>query len=153
MTVHTLHREQVVKTSLEAAWEFVRNPANLNLITPADLEFEIVSPVPEAMADGLLIEYRITIPWLGRRVWVTEIKHVRHQESFVDEQRVGPYRFWYHFHELRRIGDSVRLTDRVTYRLPWGWMAGPVHRLYVRPSLERIFDFREQEIGNLLSGH
>ncbi len=46
--MYTLEKEQLVTASLEHSWSFLKNPANLNLITPEDLHFLIISPVPEA---------------------------------------------------------------------------------------------------------
>ena len=63
--MYTLEREQTVSARLAAAWDFLKNPANLNEITPDDLHFSIISPVPDVMFDGLLIEYRITVPLFG----------------------------------------------------------------------------------------
>ena len=84
--MYTLEREQVIHASLAEAWSFLRDPANLNMITPDDLEFHILSPVPEVMFNGLIIEYRIKIPFLGIKQWIAEIKHIREIHSFVDDQ-------------------------------------------------------------------
>ena len=94
--MYVLERQQRVTASVEQAWAFLQNPANLDRITPPDLQFRIVTDVPAIMFNGLIVEYRITIPLLGTHTWVTEIKHIREGLSFVDEQRLGPYRFWYH---------------------------------------------------------
>jgi ligand-binding SRPBCC domain-containing protein len=98
--MYTLIREQFVQTDINTAWDFLKNPANLDRITPPDLQFEIISEVPRKMFDGLIIEYRIRIPGFGVRKWVAEIKHIKEMHSFVDEQRIGPYNFWYHYHQI-----------------------------------------------------
>ena len=90
--IHTLYREQTVATDLDTAWDFISRPENLNEITPDDMHFQIVSDVPERMRDGLIIEYRIGIPLLGKQVWLSELKHIRERHSFVDEQRVARVR-------------------------------------------------------------
>lgn len=140
--MHKLIRRQVVPATVEAVWAFVENPRNLNAITPAFLNFTIVSDPPSHITDGLLIEYRIRLPWMGTRRWLTEIKHVRPGKSFVDEQRVGPYRFWYHYHELTQTGQGVMIVDEVTYALPFGVIGRMVHHWIIRRMLERIFDYR-----------
>jgi hypothetical protein len=63
--MYTLFREQYVTTTLAEAWDLLKNPANLDLITPPDLQFNIVSPIPKVMFNGLIVEYRIRIPWFG----------------------------------------------------------------------------------------
>ena len=116
--MYILERQQRVGATMEQAWDFLQNPANLDRITPSDLRFRIVTEVPAIMHEGLIVEYRITIPLLGAHTWVTEIKHIHPGHSFVDEQRLGPYRFWYHYHEIRQEGDAVLLVDRVCYQPP-----------------------------------
>ncbi|MDH3328313.1 MAG: SRPBCC family protein [Desulfobulbaceae bacterium] len=148
--MYTLERHQLVRTSLENAWKLLKNPANLNTITPEDLCFEIISEVPEEMFHGLLVEYRIKIPLLGTRKWLAEIKHIRQFRSFVDEQRLGPYSFWYHYHELLPEEKGVRITDRVYYKVPFGVFGRIVHFFFIRKTLDRIFDYRKEKISAIL---
>ena len=150
--MYILERQQRVTASVEQAWAFLQNPANLDRITPPDLQFRIVTDVPAIMFNGLIVEYRITIPLLGTHTWVTEIKHIREGLSFVDEQRLGPYRFWYHYHEIRQENDGVLLIDQVFYQPPFGLLGQLLHRLYIRRTLERIFEYRRQRLEEFLSG-
>jgi len=149
--MHKIHREQVVKASLEQVWDFIKNPNNLNAITPLDLDFEIVSNLPPQMANGLLIEYRIKIPFLGCQQWLTEIKHIRPMHSFVDEQRIGPYRFWYHYHGLQDTGNGVKIIDDVTYVVPFGVLGRFINLLFIRKMLKLIFDYRAKMFEKSLS--
>ena len=149
--MYILERQQRVGATMEQAWDFLQNPANLDRITPSDLRFRIVTEVPAIMHEGLIVEYRITIPLFGAHTWVTEIKHIHPGHSFVDEQRLGPYRFWYHYHEIRQEGDAVLLVDRVCYQPPMGPLGQILHRLYIRRTLERIFDYRRKRLSTFLS--
>jgi Uncharacterized conserved protein len=149
--MYILEREQRVSASREQAWAFLQHPANLDRITPPDLRFRIVTDIPDSMHDGLIVEYRITIPLIGTHTWVTEIKHIRVGHSFVDEQRLGPYRFWYHYHEIRPTEEGVLLLDRVFYQPPLGLLGRLLHRLYIRRTLERIFDYRRKRLAFYLS--
>ncbi|MGD9946929.1 MAG: hypothetical protein AB7U29_00460 [Desulfobulbus sp.] len=149
--MYILERQQKVSGSLEQIWAFLQNPVNLDRITPPDLQFRIVTDVPDIMHNGLIIEYRITIPLIGTHTWITEIKHIREGFSFVDEQRLGPYRFWYHYHEIRQDEDGVLLIDRVHYQPPMGILGRVVHRLYIRSTLEKIFDYRRERLASFLS--
>ena len=151
--MYILEQQQKVSGSLEQAWAFLQNPANLDRITPPDLKFRIVTEVPAVMVDGLIIEYRITIPFIGTHAWVTEIKHIRQGLSFVDEQRLGPYRFWYHYHEIRQEEDGVLLIDRVHYQPPLGILGRIAHFLYIRRTLERIFDYRCERLAVYLAAN
>ncbi len=150
--MYILERQQRVTASVEQAWAFLQNPANLDRITPPDLQFRIVTDVPAIMYNGLIVEYRITIPLLGTHTWVTEIKHIREGLSFVDEQRLGPYLFWYNYHEIRQQNDGVLLIDQVFYQPPFGLLGQLLHRFYIRGTLERIFEYRRQRLNEFLSG-
>ncbi|MGZ0654058.1 SRPBCC family protein [Coraliomargarita sp. W4R72] len=142
--IHRLHREQTIATDLQTAWDFISTPQNLDRITPDDMAFEIVSEVPEQMYDGLLIEYRVGIPVIGKQTWLTELKHIRERHSFVDEQRIGPYKLWLHYHEITEVKDGVRFIDRVNYVMPFGPLGAIARAVYVKNELKRIFDYRQQ---------
>ena len=149
--MYTLEREQVVHASLAEVWRFLGHPANLNMITPDDLDFQIISPVPAIMFNGLIIEYRIKIRFFGIQQWIAEIKHIREFHSFVDEQRLGPYSFWYHYHELNEVENGVRLIDRVYYDVPWSFAGRILHGLVIRKTLNRIFDYRSEQLSYIFN--
>jgi ligand-binding SRPBCC domain-containing protein len=150
--IHTLNRTTVVKAPLNQVWDFIATPSNLNRITPENMSFEVISYLPEVMVEGLLIQYSVKIPLFGRWNWLTEIKHIQEGHSFVDEQRAGPYRFWYHYHEIQPHRDGTQIIDRVTYQMPF-WLVGElVNILLVQRQLKEIFDFREKAFKQLLSG-
>ena len=148
--MYTLYREQYVDSTLTEAWDLLKNPANLDLITPDDLQFQIVSPVPQVMYNGLIVEYRIKIPWFGMHTWVAEIKHIKEMHSFVDEQRLGPYRFWYHYHQIDAEDGRIKVTDRVFYEIPYGVFGKILHFFFVNRTLKRIFDYRRDKLAGLL---
>ena len=79
--MYKIIRSTTVNCPIEEVWEFLSAPSNLNNITPSNLQFEILSNVPDKMFNGLLIEYRIKIPLFGRWQWLTEIKHILDQKS------------------------------------------------------------------------
>lgn len=148
--IHKLYRNCVVKTDIETAWNFISSPQNLKKLTPEKLPLEFISELPDKMHDGLLIEFRVGIPLMGKQTWLTEIKHIHEQQSFIDDQRVGPYKLWHHCHEIQPEGDRVRFIDRVHYSLPLGPLGTLAHALFVKKMLSRIFDYREQKIHELL---
>ncbi len=145
--MYMLTRTQTFPIPPLQLWEFIENPLNLNDITPPDLCFQIVSEVPQRMYEGLIIEYRLKVPWFGRQSWLTEIKHIVRPGSFVDEQRVGPYRFWYHYHEIVEVEGGTRMIDRVHYQMPYGFLGRVLHYAVVQRTLERIFEYRFNELA------
>ncbi len=150
--MHTLEQEISLDVPAGQLWDFIATPMNLNQLTPPELDFSIASEVPEKMYNGLTIFYDIRIPVFGRRRWLTEIKHIREGISFVDEQRVGPYRHWYHYHQVDSLGEGrSRMLDRIHYQLPGEPFSWPIHVFLVRKMLERIFIYRSVRLKELFS--
>jgi ligand-binding SRPBCC domain-containing protein len=151
MPIHVLHCSQTIAATREEAWAFFSNPRNLARITPPALDFQITTPdLPARIHAGLMIQYRVR-PLLGLPMsWLTEITQVNDGEYFVDEQRVGPYAIWHHEHWFREAGAGrTEIEDRVTYRLPFGWLSEPVHALVVRRQLVEIFGYRKVAVEEL----
>ena len=145
--MHLLHREIILDAAPSEVWAFLSTPANLNELTPPDLHFQVLSEVPARMYNGLTILYEIQIPVFGKRRWLTEIKHIEEGAFFVDEQRLGPYRLWYHQHRVEPFeGTKTKMSDRVCYQLPFGVIGALVHKLWVRKMLDAIFDYRAQRL-------
>jgi len=149
--MYHIRKKTLVNTDIKTVWRFISNPENLNKITPNEMDFLIISPVPDEMFNGLLIEYQIKIPFFGKRKWLTEIKHIVPMESFVDEQRIGPYQFWYHYHELQKVSNGVLIIDHITYSVPFGIIGKFLHKLLIRPLLSKIFAYRAVMFQKLLS--
>ncbi len=149
MKPFTLERTQILPITLETAWEFFSNPANLAKITPSGMDFRITSPPQSCVYAGQIITYSLR-PLLRVVVnWTTEITHVERPNFFVDEQRFGPYRFWHHQHRFREVRGGVEIYDLVHYLLSHDQMAGLINRLFVAPRLRRIFDFRCKALQEL----
>jgi ligand-binding SRPBCC domain-containing protein len=142
--MYKLYQEQLLDTSTDQLWQFISHPGNLNKITPPELDFTIISEVPEKMYNGLLIEYDVKLPLLGKSKWITEIKHIIPGKEFVDEQRIGPYRFWYHYHKIEEMETGVKMIDQVNYVPPYGILGRIVNTLLIRSKLRDIFDYRKQ---------
>lgn len=149
--MYTLRKETVVDTTLDQAWNFIRNPANLNKITPDDMAFEIVSDLPDEMTEGMQIEYRVKIPLMGKQRWLSELKQIVPNQSFVDVQLEGPYKYWHHYHSIERVTNGIKFVDRITYQVPYGIFGKIAHLLFIRKTLERIFTHREARFQTLLS--
>lgn len=147
--IHYLHREQNISAPIETVWEYFSDPKNLNSITPSDMNFEITAGGDVKMYEGQIIEYRVEFLRGIKSLWLTEIAHVCDLQYFVDEQRVGPYRFWYHEHHFEKTVDGVKMTDHVTYAPPYDFLGDLVNAVWIRGKLERIFDFRFQKVNEI----
>jgi ligand-binding SRPBCC domain-containing protein len=147
-----LERRQLLPITLDTAWSFFTNPANLVNITPPEMDFRVTSPPQHETYAGQIITYNVR-PLLRVAVsWTTEITHVEPLRFFVDEQRFGPYRFWHHQHRFSEVDGGVEVHDLVHYLLPYERFTGIINTLIVAPRLKRIFDFRHQALVTLFPG-
>ena len=148
----TLEFEQNLPLTPQQAWDFFSNPRNLAEITPAHLQFEITSAVPDKIYPGLIITYRIR-PFLALPLnWVTEITHAQEPVRFIDEQRSGPYRFWHHTHTFLPVDGGIRMTDLVHYCPKPPLFSRFVNMVIVKQQLERIFTYRRETLTGMF-GH
>ncbi len=149
MKIFTLQRKQEIFVSIEEAWAFFSKPQNLSMITPRELDFKIKGDLGEKVYNGMIIEYTVK-PLLGiEMLWVSEIKHVKEPYIFVDEQRVGPYKLWYHQHIFRPTDKGVEIIDIVHYALPAGFLAPIINKVIVSKQLDKIFSYRVDVIERL----
>lgn len=143
MAIYQLIKTQNLPTSIDDVWEFIASPHNLKEITPPQMRFEVThNSGLGKMYPGMIIAYKVSPLWGIRLPWITEITHVKDNEYFVDEQRVGPYSIWHHQHKIEPITDGVRMTDIVTYRPPFGFLGAIANSFFIRKQLDEIFEFR-----------
>lgn len=150
MATYSLKTVQRIPVSLDEAWAFFSNPANLQRITPPDMGFKIISSHHgDKMYPGQIIEYTVR-PILGiPAYWMTEITHVKDRTYFIDEQRFGPYSLWHHQHHFKEIPGGVEMIDIVHYRIPLGILGQIANWLFVRGQLNKIFQYRVKAVDDL----
>ena len=134
---------------LNDAWNFFSNPRNLSKITPPWLNLKITSDLPDRMYEGMIISYKV-YPLLGiPSNWVTEITRMKEMELFIDEQRLGPYKFWHHQHLFKEIDEGIEMTDIVNYTIPLDPLTRPLNTLIVGKKVNEIFEFRKEVLNRL----
>jgi len=144
MAFYQFIHEQLFQASVEEMWSFISAPENLKEITPDYMGFEVTTPyLSEKMYAGMIISYKVS-PVLNFKVdWVTEITHVKENEFFVDEQRIGPYKLWHHQHHLIQMKEGVLMRDIVTYQPPFGILGALANKLLISKKLNEIFNYRK----------
>jgi ligand-binding SRPBCC domain-containing protein len=152
MAFYQFQSTQCFNNSVEELWDFISNPKNLKAITPEYMGFDITSKnLPDRMYEGMIITYKVS-PVLGiKNTWVTEIKHVKDQEYFVDEQRVGPYKVWHHQHFLEATIEGTKMMDIVSYEPPFGFIGKIANGLVIEKKLKEIFSYRTKALNQIFN--
>jgi len=146
---HVLQRKMKVDRPILEVFPFFADASNLERITPPDMSFRIVTPLPIEMREGALIDYRIRV-WGIPTPWRTLISRWDPPHGFVDEQIRGPYRSWIHTHGFTEDADGAAtwIHDEVRYQLPFGPLSAAVLPL-IRRQLDHIFDYRAEVIAEV----
>ncbi|MCA0131888.1 SRPBCC family protein [Winogradskyella alexanderae] len=149
MKIYTLHKTQKLPITLDEAWKFLCNPANLSKLTPTEMNMKIISGADRPMYAGQVLQYSVT-PLPGFKTkWVSEITQYQEKKYFVDLQLYGPYAFWHHKHFVHEIEGGVEMEDIIDYKVPLGILGRLVHPILVKPKLESIFNFRKEQLEQL----
>ncbi len=151
--IYILTVEQQLNISINEAWEFFSNPANLSKITPPEMKFNITSGNPGKMFAGQIIAYKINVLPRIKSNWVTEITQVNHNKYFIDEQRFGPYKMWHHEHHFQENKTGVLMKDKVSYKIPMGFCGRILHELVIRKKLKQIFSYRVKKLEEIFENH
>lgn len=148
--LHTFAHEQFVERAVDEVFAFYADAANLELITPAWLNFRILTPMPIEMRPGARIEYRIRLRGLPV-TWRTEIVEWDPPRRFTDVQLRGPYRTWEHTHEFHPVPGGTLVRDSVRYELPAGWLGEILRRTVVSRDITAIFEHRRARLARIFS--
>lgn len=151
MGINSLTYLQRIPVSIEEAWAFFSNPANLSKITPPEMMVTITSGTDEEQIyEGMIITYTL-YPFLMIPVrWETEITIVSKPLIFEDVQNSGPYEYWHHRHAFREVPGGVEMVDSLEYALPMGLFGEFVNTLIVSRRLEEVFRYRRERIEEIL---
>lgn len=151
--IYMLYREQVVNSGIDKVWDYFSTPKNLNSMTPRSLQFRIISELPEKMYLGQIIQYKVKAVPLIWSNWLTEIKYVEEGRKFVDEQRIGPYKLWFHEHIFIPLeNNKVKIIDRVHYDIGFGILGSLLNTLWIKHRLNDIFKFRFNKVSEIFNG-
>jgi ligand-binding SRPBCC domain-containing protein len=143
--VNTIHRQQWISAPLEEVFSFFCEARNLNRITPPELRFKLLGQSHLELRAGTLIDYELAWHGLPMR-WRSRIEEWRPPTLFIDVQLKGPYRFWRHTHSFEARERGTLMRDTVEFAVPFGAFGELCVGWLVRRDVDRIFDYRAQQI-------
>jgi len=165
---------QWIPYTVDLAFAFFANPANLPLLTPERMRMRIdklaLVPAPlnpmitgaqlgkQEIAAGTGTEIEISfrpVSYLPMRVsWVARITEFAWFSHFCDEQVRGPFEYFRHCHgirpEIQNGQTGTRLTDEVEFSLPFGTL-GHLWDTAVLRQMKQMFSIRQERLPAILS--
>jgi ligand-binding SRPBCC domain-containing protein len=140
------HQFELSGLPVETVFELFCDPRRLNDLTPSWFNLFVSNLEDAPLGVGSRIDYRMQ--WRGLTMgWQSLISELERPHWLVYEQSRGPFREFRHEHSFVMHEGSVKVTDRILYRVFGGRWLG---RMLVEPDLERILRFREQAARELL---
>jgi ligand-binding SRPBCC domain-containing protein len=171
--IHRVEFEQWVPVATEKVFLFFANPNNLPRIMPRETQTEIaalrlVPPVVVSseqqaipgdnslagVGSEIVTSFRF-FPFLPFRAqWIALITEFEWNHHFADTQKKGPFKRFQHRHEFSRktrngaTGTIVR--DVIEYDPGFGVLGNLAQTLFIAPSLQHTFEFRQKTLEKLL---
>lgn len=145
----TFEKSSLMRTSVDALWEFHQHPDRWQILTPPWQPVEIVRD--EGGLDvGTCVEFRL---WIGivPIQWISRHTECETNRYFVDQQLTGPMEFWQHRHQFEAEGEQTRLTDQISFALPGGLAAEVLLEGWVKARLADMFDYRHRVTQRFLT--
>ncbi|HMR40649.1 MAG TPA: SRPBCC family protein [Ignavibacteria bacterium] len=148
MKYHFLKRETIINEEIDKVFDFFSKAENLNLITPPELGFKIITELPVEMKLGAVIDYKIKLNGFPFK-WKTVITKWEPPYIFEDSQTKGPYKTWIHEHLFEDSNGNTIMKDTVKYLSPGGILEFIPHNLIVKKKVESIFNYRENKLKDI----
>ena len=131
-------KSAVIDAPVEEVFAFHERDDALRLLTPSFPPVQIVSR-SGGLEPGSRVELRVGFfPWIAL--------HTAYERNrfFEDQQIRGPFAKWVHRHEFEGLAGRTRLTDRVEFLLPGGWLANAAFGWLVKIGLHQMFRHRHK---------
>jgi ligand-binding SRPBCC domain-containing protein len=142
-----LERFEVAETVLlpvDVVWKAHEDVKLLERISPP---FPVIRIKESNIVCGLNAQFTVRVEMVGWGVdWQVKITHWDPPTCFIDQQVIGPFKFWEHTHHFMPItADSTRMVDSVQFEFN-PLLDGTVIRL----GLEAMFKARMQNLKQAL---
>ncbi len=136
---------QWVDRPVQEIFAFFSDEANLEKITPSDMQFIVTNKSTPKLQAGTLIDYKLKVHGIPLK-WKTRINAFVENVSFIDEQLKGPYTKWVHEHSFTKVKNGTLICDEVVYKVPLGALGNLVAGWFIKKDVNKIFKYRNKVI-------
>ncbi|MEQ8998687.1 MAG: SRPBCC family protein [Coleofasciculus sp. B1-GNL1-01] len=135
-------KSTLIDAPVEVVWNFHERPDILERLTPPWQPVQVVRR-EGGLGVGAISEFRLFVGPIPLR-WVAIHIECEPYSIFTDKQKEGPMAYWVHRHQFNPEAGKTRLTDRIEYGLPGGWLVERLLDWWVDAQLEQLFSYRHQ---------
>lgn len=134
-------RSIFIQAPVETVWAFHERPDVLDILTPPWQPVEVLRREGGLQA-GAETEFCLYLGPLPIRWLAQHTDDYEPYRLFTDIQLEGPFDHWAHRHQFIPEGDRTRLTDTISFSLPFHWISNPLLGGLMRSQLDELFEFR-----------
>ncbi|RMF22725.1 MAG: cyclase [Cyanobacteria bacterium J083] len=139
----TFKYSSLINADVRTVWQFHERDDILDILTPPWQPVKVIRR-EGGLAAGAISEFRLFLLFIPV-TWIAKHTECQIYKLFIDRQEQGPMKSWVHYHEFEPEGEQkMRLTDRINYELPGGWLAELILGWWVNARLKDMFRYRHQ---------
>ncbi|MFP4101813.1 SRPBCC family protein [Coleofasciculus sp.] len=135
-------KSTLIDAPVEVVWNFHERQDILERLNPPWQPVQVVRR-EGGLGVGAISEFRLFVGPIPLR-WVAVHTECEPYSIFTDKQKEGPMAYWVHRHQFSPEAGKTRLTDRIEYGLPGGWLVEMLLGWWVDAQLEQLFSYRHQ---------
>ena len=139
----------LIDSSVEKVWAFHERSDILEILTPPWQPVKVIRR-EGGLGVGAITEFRLFLGFIPIK-WIARHTECIERKLFVDEQIEGPMKSWLHRHEFEQENGNTRLTDRIKYEIPGGFIAELLLGWWVELRLRDMFKYRHEITQKTLS--
>ncbi len=133
----------IVNCPLDKAWLLYTNVNHIKLITPSEIDLQIIDVTSQNIDEGQEIWLSGKIIAKRRSRWHSRITSFKPYE-YIDEMLEGPFKKWKHKHVFYdNENKQTKILDEIEFELPYG-IFGRLFEGYASKNLQKIFEHRRK---------
>lgn len=147
--MYHFEKSVIMNCPIERAFTFHTDTNNLKLISPSSVKTEIIK-IELPLVLNSEVELEVTQFGIFKSNWKVKITQYKENEVIGDYMLKGPFKYWYHRHCFDRQAGKTVMTDRIDYKLPFGFLGDIAYALFAKKMIEKMFDYRHKKTKEIL---
>ena len=141
--------ETTVEGTVEEVFRFHTGFANIKKIIPPYPYLKILHAPETLKKDDTFTVGLFFLPLIGI-YWESKVTEYEENSRLSDKQiSTAPFKFWLHEHSFKQDGKDCIITDRVCYKMHFGFFGKIIDSVFFRHSLRFFFSYRSKRLKKI----